>query len=109
MAHMKLMRNIKPGKTFHIYNLCEMYVDINITVCAGMMEYEAESLFLHYIYKDGGARSASFPPVAAAGSSGAVLHYGHAGAANDQEIKDGDMVRTILMHMHTLHFNASTE
>ena len=74
---------------------------------AGMMEYEAESLFLHYIYKDGGARSASFPPVAAAGSSGAVLHYGHAGAANDQEIKDGDMVRTMLLH--TLHFNASTE
>ena len=75
-------------------------LDINNTVCAGMMEYEAESLFLHYIYKDGGARSASFPPVAAAGSSGAVLHYGHAGAANDQEIKDGDMVRTILIILY---------
>ena len=66
----------------------------NDTVCAGMMEYEAESMFLHYIYKNGGARSASFPPVAAAGSSGAVLHYGHAGAPNDQKIKYGDMVRT---------------
>ena len=77
-----------------------------------MMEYEAESLFLHYIYKDGGARSASFPPVAAAGSSGAVLHYGHAGAANDQEIKDGDMVRTFLTlfkYAQTLYFNASNE
>ena len=86
-------------------------LNVSIIVCssAGMMEYEAESLFLHYIYKDGGARSASFPPVAAAGSSGAVLHYGHAGAANDQEIKDGDMVRTILMYTLTLHFNASTE
>ena len=30
--------------------------------------------------------------IAAGGGSGAVLHYGHAGAANNQTIKDGDMV-----------------
>lgn len=30
--------------------------------------------------------------IAAGGASGAVLHYGHAGAANNQTIKDGDMV-----------------
>ena len=73
-------------------------LNVSIIVCssAGMMEYEAESLFLHYTYKNGGMRHFSFPPVAAAGASGAVVHYGHAGAPNDQEIKDGDMVRPIL-------------
>ena len=66
----------------------------NDSVCAGMMEYEAESMFLHYIYKNGGARTSSFPPVVAAGSSGAIIHYGQHTAPNDQKIKYGDMVRT---------------
>ena len=30
--------------------------------------------------------------IAATGQSAAVLHYGHAGAPNDQTLKDGDMV-----------------
>lgn len=89
-------------------------LNVSIIVCtsAGMMEYEAESLFLHYTYKNGGMRHFSFPPVAAAGASGAVVHYGHAGAPNDQEIKDGDMVRTFLTlfkYAQTLYFNASNE
>jgi len=69
LAHMHVMRNIKPG----------------------MKEYQCESLFQHHIYFHGGARHVCYNCISAAGSSGAVLHYGHAGAPNDQTIKDGDM------------------
>lgn len=62
------------------------------TVKAGMKEYQAEATFLHHVYFYGGARHVCYNCIAAGGASGAVLHYGHAGAANNQTIKDGDMV-----------------
>jgi len=70
LAHMHVMRTVKPG----------------------MKEYQAEATFLHHVYFYGGARHVCYNCIAAGGGSGAVLHYGHAGAANNQTIKDGDMV-----------------
>lgn len=35
---------------------------------------------------------AGYTPIAASGPNGAVLHYGHSGAPNDRQIKDGDML-----------------
>ena len=49
-------------------------------------------MFLHHIYFYGGCRGVCYTPIAGAGHSASVLHYGHAGAPNDQTIKDGDMV-----------------
>jgi len=69
-AHMHVMRTVKPG----------------------MREYQAESAFLHHTYFYGGARHVCYTCIAAGGSSGAVLHYGHAGAPNNRMIRDGDMV-----------------
>ena len=62
------------------------------TMKAGMKEYQAESTFLHHVYFHGGARHVCYNCIAATGQSGAVLHYGHAGAPNDQTLRDGDMV-----------------
>jgi len=70
LAHMHLMRTIKPG----------------------MKEYQAEATFLHHVYFHGGARHVCYNCIAASGGSGAVLHYGHAGAANNQTVRDGDML-----------------
>ena len=70
LAHMHVMRTMKPG----------------------MKEYQAESTFLHHVYFYGGARHVCYNCIAATGQSGAVLHYGHAGAPNDQTLRDGDMV-----------------
>jgi len=70
LAHMHVMRTLKPG----------------------MKEYQAEATFLHHVYFYGGARHVCYNCIAASGRSGAVLHYGHAGAPNDQTIKDGDML-----------------
>ena len=83
LAHMHVMRTIKPG----------------------MKEYQAEATFLHHVYFYGGARHVCYNCIAAAGGSGgcwklrisktnihpcfftgAVLHYGHAGAANNQTV-----------------------
>lgn len=69
-AHMHVMRTVKPG----------------------MREYQAEATFLHHTYFYGGARHVCYTCIAGGGASGAVLHYGHAGAPNNQVIKDGDMV-----------------
>ena len=57
-----------------------------------MTEYQAESTFKHYSYFYGGARHTCYTSIAAAGSSGSIFHYGHAGAANDHPLRDGDMV-----------------
>lgn len=58
----------------------------------GVMEYQLESTFLHHCYFHGGCRQPSYTSICATGKNSAVLHYGHAGAPNDAEIRDGDMV-----------------
>ncbi|XP_059087149.1 xaa-Pro dipeptidase-like [Tigriopus californicus] len=69
-AHKSLMRQIKPG----------------------MKEFQCESLFLHHIYFYGGARHVCYNCIVGSGQSGSVLHYGHAGAPNDQNVEDGHIV-----------------
>jgi len=69
-AHKAVMRGIKPG----------------------MKEYMCESLFLHHSYSNGGCRHVSYTCICGAGNSGSILHYGHAEAPNDQDVKDGDIV-----------------
>ena len=69
-AHMEVMRGAKPG----------------------MFEFQLESLFLHHCYYIGGCRMAAYTAICGCGPQGATLHYGHAGAPNDQQVKDGDML-----------------
>ncbi len=69
-AHKMVMRKIKPG----------------------MKEYQCESTFLNHCYYYGGCRHVCYTCIAGSGHSGSVLHYGHAGAPNDQTCQDGDIV-----------------
>lgn len=57
-----------------------------------MQEYQSEANFLHHVYHEGGCRRVCYTCICGSGSRGAVLHYGHAGAPNDLEVEDGDMV-----------------
>ncbi len=59
---------------------------------AGMREYQCESTFLNHCYYYGGCRHACYTCITACGHSGSVLHYGHAGAPNDQPCRDGEIV-----------------
>uniref|UniRef100_A0A336MI15 CSON000274 protein n=1 Tax=Culicoides sonorensis TaxID=179676 RepID=A0A336MI15_CULSO len=68
-AHKKVMQSIRPG----------------------LHEYHAEAEFLAYTYYVGGCRHVSYTCICGVGNNSSVLHYGHAGAPNDYEIKDGDM------------------
>ncbi|KAJ3079161.1 hypothetical protein HDU99_000140, partial [Rhizoclosmatium hyalinum] len=68
-AHINVMQNCKPG----------------------LMEFQLESLFLHYASFEGGSRYSAYTCICGCGPNGAVLHYGHAGAPNSGRIKDGDM------------------
>ena len=56
-----------------------------------MMEFQLEARFLHHIYYHGGCRLAAYTCICACGPNSSVLHYGHAGAPNDQALKDGSM------------------
>jgi len=57
----------------------------------GVMEYELEAQFLYEIYKSGGCRRSAYTSICACGPNAAVLHYGHAAAANDRFSTSGDM------------------
>lgn len=71
-AHRHVMRCIKSGKITR--------------------EYQAEAEFMNYSYSVGGCRHVSYTCICGGGRSGAVLHYGHAGAPNDQPVQTTDMV-----------------
>lgn len=68
-AHKRVMKDIRPG----------------------WGEFQAESLFLHDVYSNGGCRHVAYCCISASGPNGAILHYGHAGEPNSKGIKDGDM------------------
>mmetsp|Transcript_15472 Transcript_15472/g.39418 ORF Transcript_15472/g.39418 Transcript_15472/m.39418 type:complete len:490 (+) Transcript_15472:22-1491(+) len=58
----------------------------------GAMEYQLESTFLHHAYFHGGCRFSSYTSIVGSGEHGAFLHYGHSGAPNAGQIKEGDLV-----------------
>ena len=69
MAHVEVMRAVKPG----------------------MMEYQLESLFQHHTYTHGGCRHMSYTCICACGPSAAVLHYGHGGRPNSRLLLENDI------------------
>jgi Xaa-Pro dipeptidase len=61
-------------------------------LCApGLYEYQLEAAFLHHIYDRGGLRFTAYTCICGCGPNSAVLHYGHAGAPNNHQLRDGDM------------------
>ncbi|KAF4518494.1 hypothetical protein B566_EDAN006499 [Ephemera danica] len=58
----------------------------------GMYEYQCEAEFQKYVYYNGGCRHVAYTCICGSGVNAAVLHYGHANAANDKEIHDGDIL-----------------
>ena len=53
---------------------------------------QAESLYLHSIYSEGGCRGPHYTPIFASGANAATLHYGHVGAPNDRCMEGGELL-----------------
>lgn len=66
-AHVSVMRMIKEAQ----YGTADV---------VPLMEYDLEAHFHYQIYRKGGCRRLAYTAICACGPSGAVLHYGHAGA-----------------------------
>ncbi|KJH53225.1 peptidase, M24 family [Dictyocaulus viviparus] len=52
---------------------------------------QCSSVFRHISYYHGGCRHLAYTCIAASGYNSSILHYGHANAPNDKQIKDGDI------------------
>ncbi|KAK2703589.1 xaa-Pro dipeptidase-like isoform X2 [Artemia franciscana] len=70
----------------------DAHIEVMKTMKPGMMEYQGEATFLAYCYKYGGCRHVGYTCICGSGSSGSILHYGHAGAPNEKPVMDGDML-----------------
>jgi Xaa-Pro dipeptidase len=70
MAHVYVMRHARPG----------------------LAERQLEALFQGYARFHGGCRHMSYTCICGSGPNGAILHYGHAGAPNDQVSLPGAMM-----------------
>lgn len=68
-----------------------MYIKKFLYFRPGVYEYQAEAVFLEHAYCVGGCRHVSYTCICGTGTNSAVLHYGHAGAPNEKEIRDNDM------------------
>ncbi|OQR91079.1 xaa-Pro dipeptidase, metalloprotease family M24B [Thraustotheca clavata] len=67
------------------------HIKVMETIEPGMVEFHAESEFLHACYSQGGARFHAYTCICGSGHNASALHYGHAGAPNDKVLNDGDV------------------
>lgn len=66
-------------------------------------EYELEATFLYEIYKNGGCRKSAYTSICACGPNAATLHYGHAGAPNEVELRSHQIVSCCLLLSFFFH------
>ena len=76
----------------HLWALKLFVLKKTVVITDFVIFLQAEAAFLHHIYHHGGARRVCYTCIAAAGSSGATLHYGHAGAPNNRLVQDDAML-----------------
>jgi Xaa-Pro dipeptidase len=57
-----------------------------------MYEYQLEGFFKGYCIANGGCRYTGYTCISCTGKNGSVLHYGHAGAPLDGQIRPNDML-----------------
>lgn len=69
LAHREVMKNVRPGA----------------------FEFQMESIFHDYCYRNGGMRHMSYTCICATGNNASVLHYGHAGAPNDKQLTENEL------------------
>ncbi|GAB4819295.1 hypothetical protein N2152v2_006341 [Parachlorella kessleri] len=70
----------------------QAHVEIMRLCKGGNWEFQLEAAYLQSIYSRGGCRTAHYTPIFASGPNAAVLHYGHAGAPNDRQMHDGELL-----------------
>lgn len=90
------LRTIKTDRELEVLRYasriaCDAHMEVMRRIRPNMYEYQMESLFRHISYYTGGCRHLAYTCISAAGSDGAILHYGGVNAPNDQLIKDGDI------------------
>ncbi|OAF70758.1 Prolidase [Intoshia linei] len=57
----------------------------------GLYEYQCESVFLNDLYYNSSMRHVGYTSIVASGLNAAILHYGHAAAPNDRQMKNGEL------------------
>jgi Xaa-Pro dipeptidase len=92
LSELRVFKTPKEVEVLRLANLISSQAHVYVMrhIRPGMSEMQLEALYKAWCAFHGGSRHCAYTCICGSGENGSILHYGHAGRANERILKDGD-------------------